>query len=135
MWAQTAPRPIVLNYMLILRGDDVLCLTTTDEPPAPSWAEEMADTLADLFPGKRPAVRAVEQLPPLASLGQYLAGSCPACWTWTRSATGTGFPPRSRTSSEKPLPSWLVRRLWNQRTRLNIGVRCRSGSKDAWRKP
>jgi phenylacetate-CoA ligase len=72
MWAPTAPRPIVLNYMLILRGDDVLCLTTTDEPPAPSWAEEMAARLADLFPGKRLAVRAVEQLPPLASLGQYL---------------------------------------------------------------
>ncbi|MFF0063853.1 phenylacetate--CoA ligase family protein [Streptomyces sp. NPDC005279] len=72
MWSPDAPKPVVLNYMLILRAGDVVCLTTTDEPPGGGWSEEMAARLAELFPGRRLVARAVEQLPPLASLGQYL---------------------------------------------------------------
>jgi phenylacetate-CoA ligase len=72
MWSATAPSPTVLNYMLVLRADDVVCLTTTDAEAGPGWAEEMARLLGALFPQRRVVVRVVEKLPPLASLGQYL---------------------------------------------------------------
>jgi phenylacetate-CoA ligase len=72
MWSETAPSPAVLNYMLVLRGDDVVCLTTTDVEAGPGWTGEMARVLEALFPQRRVVVRAVEKLPPLASLGQYL---------------------------------------------------------------
>ncbi|MGI5403424.1 hypothetical protein ACQEVG_29045 [Streptomyces sp. CA-135486] len=96
MWSPDAPKPVVLNYMQILHAGDVVCLTTTDEPPGRGWSEDMAARLAELFPGRRLVVRAVEQLPPLASLGRTWAGSCREFWTSTKSATGTGCPVRSR---------------------------------------
>ena len=62
----------VLNYMLVLRGPDVVCLLTTDrEPEAPDLAA-VRRRLAGLFDGHDLSVRTVRTLPPLASLGSYV---------------------------------------------------------------
>ncbi|OXM64712.1 hypothetical protein CF165_26115 [Amycolatopsis vastitatis] len=75
LWAENSPEPghfTVLNYMLVLRGSDVVCLLTTDrEPEAPSL-DAVRRRLAGLFDGRNLSVRTVPALPPLASLGSYL---------------------------------------------------------------
>ncbi len=66
------PGPTVLNYMLVLRGTDVVCLVTTDEVPGLGWPQVTARRLSGLFEGRNLVVRSVESLPPLASLGSYV---------------------------------------------------------------
>lgn len=72
LWGDDSPGPTVLNYMLVLRGADVVCLVTTDRAAGPAWAEGTAGRLGALFPGRTFAVRTVDVLPPLASLGSYV---------------------------------------------------------------
>ncbi|MGQ4451133.1 phenylacetate--CoA ligase family protein [Streptomyces griseus] len=62
----------VLNYMLVVQDRTILCLATTTGPAGAAWSEATARRLAGLFPGFELALRPVEKLPPLASLGQYL---------------------------------------------------------------
>ncbi|GGZ29491.1 hypothetical protein GCM10010387_23580 [Streptomyces inusitatus] len=64
--------PLVLNYMLVIRDRTILCLVTTTGPADRHWTETTTARLAALFPGRELALRPVEKLPPLASLGQYL---------------------------------------------------------------
>jgi len=65
-------QPTVLNYMLVIRDKAVVCLATTDTSADPGWADATARRLSSLFPGYDLVLRPVDQLPPLASLGQYL---------------------------------------------------------------
>ncbi|UMP07001.1 phenylacetate--CoA ligase family protein [Amycolatopsis sp. EV170708-02-1] len=62
----------VLNYMLVLRGPDVVCLLTTDREPDEPGLDAVRRRLAPLFDGRTLAVRTVPVLPPLAFLGSYL---------------------------------------------------------------
>ncbi|MFC9862045.1 MULTISPECIES: phenylacetate--CoA ligase family protein [unclassified Streptomyces] len=69
------PRPgttHVLNYMLVIRDRTILCLATTTGEADAAWTEATTRRIAGLFPGYELALRPVEKLPPLASLGQYL---------------------------------------------------------------
>jgi phenylacetate-CoA ligase len=72
LWAEALPEPTVLNYMLVLRGTEVVCLVTTDRPADEAWSQVAADALRGLFPGRTFAVRPVAALPPLASMGSYV---------------------------------------------------------------
>jgi len=62
----------VLNYMLVLRGPDVVCLLTTDREPEEPGLDAVRRRLAALFDGHNLSIRTVPALPPLASLGSYL---------------------------------------------------------------
>ncbi|MBO0867628.1 MAG: phenylacetate--CoA ligase family protein [Micromonosporaceae bacterium] len=68
LWSGAAAGPTVLNYMLVVRDDAVVCLVTTDVPADDGWVRETAARVAPLFPSHRIAVRPVEVLSPLASL-------------------------------------------------------------------
>jgi phenylacetate-CoA ligase len=72
LWADGLPEPHVLNYMLVLKGDDVVCLVTTDREGDDAWNELVGRRIAPLFNGSNVAVRQVDALPPLASLGSYV---------------------------------------------------------------
>ncbi|GAA2251254.1 hypothetical protein GCM10010232_44060 [Streptomyces amakusaensis] len=75
LWAdgpRTPDAPLILNYMLVVRDRTILCLVTTTGPADRHWTEAVTARLAALFPGRELALRPVEKLPPLASLGQYL---------------------------------------------------------------
>src|SRR5262249_44854883 len=73
LWADDRPgEPTVLNYMLVLRGADVVCLVTTDRTPDEGWAEATGHRIGALFPEREFVLRPVEVLPPLASLGSYV---------------------------------------------------------------
>ncbi|WP_037915119.1 phenylacetate--CoA ligase family protein [Actinacidiphila yeochonensis] len=72
LWTEDAPGPAVFNYMLVVHEETVVVLTTTAGEPDEEWGAALAGRLAPLFPRHELAVRAVEKLPPLASLGQYL---------------------------------------------------------------
>ncbi|MFH8798762.1 phenylacetate--CoA ligase family protein [Streptomyces sp. NPDC017936] len=72
LWPEEHTGPTVLNYMLVIRGRAVVCLATTDVTVDDAWTRATADRVAPLFGGYELALRPVEKLPPLASLGQYL---------------------------------------------------------------
>ncbi|MFF5532326.1 phenylacetate--CoA ligase family protein [Streptomyces cinerochromogenes] len=72
LWPERHSGPTVLNYMLVIQGKAVVCLATTDVPVDEAWVRATADRVQGLFPGYELALRPVEKLPPLASLGQYL---------------------------------------------------------------
>lgn len=72
LWPEEHTGPTVLNYMLVIRGRAVVCLATTDVPVDDPWTQATADRVAPLFGDYELALRPVEKLPPLASLGQYL---------------------------------------------------------------
>jgi phenylacetate-CoA ligase len=72
LWAEELPGGQVFNYMVVVRGKQVVFLVTADAVPDGAWAEALTDRLAALFPKHAVVVRAVDTLPPLASLGQYL---------------------------------------------------------------
>ncbi|MGW3950958.1 phenylacetate--CoA ligase family protein [Streptomyces sp. NPDC004752] len=72
LWPEEHTGPTVLNYMLVIRGRAVVCLATTDVTVDDLWTRATADRVAPLFGGYELALRPVEKLPPLASLGQYL---------------------------------------------------------------
>ena len=75
LWAENSPEAghfTVLNYMLVLRGPDVVCLLTTDREPEAPGLDAVRQRLATLFDGHNLSVRTVQSLPPLASLGSYL---------------------------------------------------------------
>lgn len=58
--------------MLVIRDRTILCLATTTGEADAAWTEATTRRIAGLFPGYELALRPVEKLPPLASLGQYL---------------------------------------------------------------
>ncbi|WP_330256493.1 GH3 auxin-responsive promoter family protein [Nocardia sp. NBC_00565] len=64
--------PTVLNYMLVHRGIDVVCLVTTDREPDKAWTAAATQRLGPLFDGHRFAVATVDTLPPLAAQGSYV---------------------------------------------------------------
>lgn len=68
LWSDHAPGPTVLNYMLVIDGDAIVCLVTTDLPADAGWAGQLAARVAPLFPTYRVAVRPVDVLSPLSSL-------------------------------------------------------------------
>jgi phenylacetate-CoA ligase len=75
LWSENSPEPgrfTVLNYMLVLRGPDIVCLLTTDREPEEPGLDAVRRRLAALFDGHNLSVRTVPTLPPLASLGSYL---------------------------------------------------------------
>ncbi|MCO6010103.1 hypothetical protein NE236_34565 [Actinoallomurus purpureus] len=72
LWSDGEPGPYVLNYMLVVRGQDVVCLVTTDRPPNDAWLASMTARLGTPFTGRRFAVRVVDTLPPLATMGSYV---------------------------------------------------------------
>ncbi|MFD8966675.1 phenylacetate--CoA ligase family protein [Streptomyces sp. NPDC059568] len=72
LWPEEHSGPTVLNYMLVIRDKAIVCLATTDVPVGEGWTRTTAERIGGLFPGYDLALRPVEKLPPLASLGQYL---------------------------------------------------------------
>jgi phenylacetate-CoA ligase len=68
LWADGVPGPMVLNYMLVIRGEEIVCLVTTNQPADTTWASETAQRLGVLFPTQRLTVRPVDVLSPLSSL-------------------------------------------------------------------
>lgn len=68
LWSDQLPGPTVLNYMLVIQSDAIVCLVTTDVPADDGWARRMAQRIAPLFPIHRVAVRPVDVLSPLSSL-------------------------------------------------------------------
>jgi phenylacetate-CoA ligase len=72
LWAETSPSFTVLDYMLVLRDPDVVCLLTTDREPDAPGLDMVRRRLATVFDCHNLSVRAVPALPPLASLGSYL---------------------------------------------------------------
>lgn len=68
LWSDQAPGPTILNYMLVIRDEAIVCLVTTDVPADNGWAEQVATRVAPLFPTHRVAVRPVDVLSPLSSL-------------------------------------------------------------------
>ncbi|MYZ35638.1 MULTISPECIES: phenylacetate--CoA ligase family protein [unclassified Streptomyces] len=72
LWPEEHSGPTVLNYMLVIRDKAIVCLATTDVPVGEDWTHTTAERIGGLFPGYDLALRPVEKLPPLASLGQYL---------------------------------------------------------------
>lgn len=73
LWASDElPGPVVLNYMLVIKDDDIVCLITTDREGDDAWTAEVAGRVGALFEGRNVAVRQVDSLPPLATLGSYV---------------------------------------------------------------
>ncbi|WP_107072754.1 phenylacetate--CoA ligase family protein [Streptomyces vietnamensis] len=73
LWAsQDAGAPVALNYMLVIKGDSVVCLVITDRETTLAWEEDLARRLDPLFAEHHVAVRTVSALPPLASMGAYV---------------------------------------------------------------
>ncbi|MEU4152952.1 hypothetical protein [Streptomyces sp. NPDC026659] len=73
VWAsQDARAPVVLNYMLVVKGDSVVCLVTADRDTTPAWEAELGERLDPLFAEHHVTVRTVSALPPLASMGAYV---------------------------------------------------------------
>ncbi|MEV6328801.1 hypothetical protein [Streptomyces sp. NPDC051909] len=72
LWSTPLPRHTVFNYMMVVRDRSVVLLVATDGMPDTAWCEYVAERLRPLFGDMTVTVRAVETLPPLASLGQYL---------------------------------------------------------------
>ncbi|MEV6258547.1 phenylacetate--CoA ligase family protein [Nocardia sp. NPDC051929] len=68
LWSDMDPGPIVLNYMLLVRGSMITCMVTTDQPPNHTWASETARRISPFFPTHRILVQPVPTLSPLASL-------------------------------------------------------------------
>jgi phenylacetate-CoA ligase len=64
--------PVVLNYMLVVKGESVVCLVTADRDTTPTWEADLTVRLAPLFSGRHLVVRTVSTLPPLASMGAYV---------------------------------------------------------------
>ncbi|MBW4721479.1 phenylacetate--CoA ligase family protein [Saccharothrix obliqua] len=72
LWTEELPGGAVFNYMLVVRGKQVVVLVTTDGSGEARWSDALARRIAPLFPGHEVSVRPVDTLPPLAALGQYL---------------------------------------------------------------
>lgn len=72
LWSAEPVGHVVFNYMLVLRGNAVVLLVTTNGTPDEAWGADLAGRLSPLFQDFEITVRPVERLPPLASLGQYL---------------------------------------------------------------
>ncbi|WP_063011767.1 phenylacetate--CoA ligase family protein [Nocardia kruczakiae] len=72
VWEQPLPAATVFNYMVVVRGRQVVFLVTYDGDPAGPWTDVLAGRLRALFGREEVTVRPVPVLPPLASLGQYL---------------------------------------------------------------
>ncbi|MFR9772107.1 phenylacetate--CoA ligase family protein [Nocardia sp. SC052] len=72
VWEEPLPDATVFNYMVVVRGRQIVFLVTYDGDPAGPWTAVLTDRLRALFGGLEVTVRPVEKLPPLASLGQYL---------------------------------------------------------------
>lgn len=72
LWADELPGGAVFNYMIVVQGRQVVFLVTTNGVADIAWTRLLASRLAPLFSSHQVVVRAVETLPPLASLGQYL---------------------------------------------------------------
>ena len=71
LWSGAGGGSIVLDYMLVVRGHEVVCLVTTDQPPSGSWVAATTDRLGSSFAGRRFGIGVVDALPPLASMGSY----------------------------------------------------------------
>lgn len=72
LWSGAGGGPIVLDYMLVVRGHEVVCLVTTDQPPSDSWVAATTDRLGSSFAGRRFGIGVVNALPPLATMGSYV---------------------------------------------------------------
>ncbi|MFF0434884.1 phenylacetate--CoA ligase family protein [Streptomyces sp. NPDC004327] len=73
LWAPRDDRePVVLNYMLVIKGDSVVCLVITDRGTTAAWEEDLARRLDPLFTEHHVVARTVPALPPLASMGAYV---------------------------------------------------------------
>jgi phenylacetate-CoA ligase len=76
LWTHEGTDPDVFNYMLVVRGDEVLCLITANtggESDADrAWHGRLEQRLAPLFSKHTVRIRQVDVLPPLAGLGSYL---------------------------------------------------------------
>ncbi|MDG4832313.1 hypothetical protein O7627_23825 [Solwaraspora sp. WMMD1047] len=72
LWSGVGGGPIVLDYMLVVRGHEVVCLVTTDRPPSAPWIAATTDRLGSSFAGRRFGIGVVDALPPLASMGSYV---------------------------------------------------------------
>lgn len=83
----------VLNYMLVLRGPDVVCLLTTDREPEEPGLDAVRRRLAPLFDGHSISVRTVPALPPLAFLGSYLGWKLSRLVDLDDAATTDRLPP------------------------------------------
>ncbi|MGW1108981.1 phenylacetate--CoA ligase family protein [Streptomyces sp. NPDC002540] len=72
LWPGDEAGPTVLDYMLVVRHPDVVCLATVDRTPGEAWSSATARRLGALFTGHRFALRTVDRLPPSAALGAYV---------------------------------------------------------------
>lgn len=72
LWSPEVRDPDVFNYMLVIRGQDVLCLLTACGDGGEDWCRKIESRLAPLFARHQVRVRQVDVLPPLAGLGSYL---------------------------------------------------------------
>lgn len=68
LWVDGSPDATVLNYMLVIREDEIVCLVTTDVLPDNGWADRTASRIAHVFPAHHLTVRPVEVLSPLTTL-------------------------------------------------------------------
>ncbi|WP_329792518.1 hypothetical protein V1227_11595 [Lentzea sp. DG1S-22] len=68
LWADGLSDTTILNYMLVIHEDEIVCLVTTDVLPDSGWADRTARRIAHLFPCHHLTVRPVEVLSPLTTL-------------------------------------------------------------------
>lgn len=72
LWHEAFEGAAIFNYLLILHGRQAVVLVTTDYAPDQRWASQVTERLAPLFVDYIVSVKPVDELPPLASLGQFV---------------------------------------------------------------
>ena len=77
LWREPGDHAAALNYMIIVHPDRVSCLVTRGLDASAAAYAAMQERLNSLCPAVRWRVRAVEHLPAVASLGQFLGWKCP----------------------------------------------------------
>jgi phenylacetate-CoA ligase len=113
LWSCAGAGPAVLNYMLVVRGQDVVCLVTTDQPPSDVWVTATTDRLGASFAGRRFGIGVVDTLPPMATMGSYVG------WKLSRVLDLDD----ARTWSTLPAPIEAVLRETLQQVEASTGLR------------
>ncbi|WKB35358.1 hypothetical protein QS257_17505 [Terrilactibacillus sp. S3-3] len=72
LWADDIINPIIYNYIILLKNDNVIIFITTNSSPSNEWNEKLLNRLKNLIKNENLMIKVVEKLPPLNSLGAYV---------------------------------------------------------------
>ncbi|WP_397539046.1 phenylacetate--CoA ligase family protein [Rummeliibacillus pycnus] len=72
LWSDDFIDPIIFNYIVLLKDDDIFIFITTSESPSEEWSNRLNNRLKTLMRSENILVKVVGKLPPLNSLGGYI---------------------------------------------------------------